>query len=253
MVPPLLLRDWSHLWGSHSAFTTCLSQKSWSLKALMFRLVWLCIVIFLFNTTEKTLFLTQLYLILMSCRYSSLDSWLSCSILWTMLCLACPVLTNFHSQQPFADLSPPCFTPPDCFLVFSHQLSLFAFASIFHGVSGAALLWKLLTQQPQPHPCFTPSHPAVGKKTKTKTITAATVVVDIFWSRNFFFCDEFIICTILFFCFFCLNILLKERTHEWSSLILRNLWVAVLMHSQNTTPTLVLLSYTLYLCLYYHK
>lgn len=121
----------------------------------------------------------------MSCRYSSLDSWLSCSILWTMLCLALPVLTNFHSQQPFADLSPPCFTPPDCFLVFSHQLSLFAFANIFHGVNGAALLWKLLTQQPLPHPRFTPSHPAVGKKNK-KTITAATVVVDIFWSGNFF-------------------------------------------------------------------
>lgn len=60
-----------------------------------------------------------------------------------------------HSQQPFTNLSPPCFTQPDLFLVSSHQLSLFVFASIFRDVS-AALLWKLLTQQPSASPLFHP-------------------------------------------------------------------------------------------------
>lgn len=70
-------------------------------------------------------FLSQLYWVLMSCRYTSLDTRLPCSTLRAMLlCLAGPVLVNLHSQQTFPNLSPPCFAPPDLFLVSSASLSL---------------------------------------------------------------------------------------------------------------------------------
>ena len=89
---------------------------------------------------------------------SSLDSHPACCILPVMLlCLCSSVPEIFHSK-PFTNLFLPCFIQPYLFLVSSHQ-PVFSMIRVV-----------LLTQQPLPHPYFTPSHP------QWKEMTAILVV-----------------------------------------------------------------------------
>lgn len=113
----------------------------------------------------ESLFLSQLYQNLISCKYLSLDSCLPCFILWVMLCSARPVLDNF-SQQPFTNLSLCCFPQLDLFLGSSHHLSFFIFCQYF-------LWWKKCCSSLETthsaasssaSPLFHPISPSSGKK-----------------------------------------------------------------------------------------
>lgn len=65
---------------------------------------------------------------------------------------------------------------PDSFWSFPRRLSLSVFERIFRDTSTEAPLWKLLTQQRRPHPCFDPFSPYSGKQTCDRI----TVAVDVF-------------------------------------------------------------------------
>lgn len=120
-------------------------------------------------------FLSQLYWVLMSCRYTSLDTRLPCSTLRAMLlCLAGPVLVNLHSQQTFPNLSPPCFS-----MIFSWSARPLCLCHYFPWCEQCCSSLEIPRSAASASPLFHPFSPSSGGETPIRTTLDTR---NIFWS-----------------------------------------------------------------------